>query len=91
MIPGAQGLADLTPLTLQAPAQPHGNGFGNVLREVNDILGRADQLAAAYAGGKAGLTDAVLASEKADTTFQLVTAVRNRALAAYQEIANLQV
>jgi len=38
-----------------------------------------------------GLTEAVLASEKADTTFQLVMAFRNRALAAYQEIMNLQV
>jgi len=33
----------------------------------------------------------VLASEKADTTFQVAMAIRNRALAAYQEIENLQV
>lgn len=90
VIPSAQGLADLAPIKPQAPAEPSNHGFGDLLREVNDILSRADQLASGYADGKVGLTDAVLASQKADTTFQLVMAVRNRALAAYQEIANLQ-
>jgi len=48
-------------------------------------------MAAGYAQGKVGLTDAVLASEKADTAFQVTMAIRNRALSAYQEIMNLQV
>ncbi|HZP45475.1 MAG TPA: flagellar hook-basal body complex protein FliE [Candidatus Binataceae bacterium] len=78
------------PLPLKAPTPSAGGGFASLLHEVNDILERADQLAAGFAAGKVGLTDAVLASEKADTTFQLVMAVRNRALAAYQEIASLQ-
>jgi flagellar hook-basal body complex protein FliE len=40
---------------------------------------------------KVGLTDAVLASEKADTAFSLTMAIRNKALSAYQEIMNLSV
>lgn len=55
------------------------------------MLNRADQMAAGYAQGKVGLTDAVLASSQADTEFSTLIAVRNRALSAYQEIMNLQV
>jgi flagellar hook-basal body complex protein FliE len=87
-----QGLSDLAPITpAEAGAPAAASGFGQLLEQVNGILDKADQLAAGYAQGKVGLTDAVLASEKADTTFQMVMAVRNRALAAYQEIMNLQV
>jgi len=87
----SQGLSGLAPVLPQpTQAAPQG-GFNELLNQVDGILQRADQLAADYAQGKAGLTEAVLASEKADTTFQLVMAFRNRALAAYQEIMNLQV
>ena len=55
------------------------------------MLESADKMAAGYAQGKVGLTDAVLASQKADTTFSLTMAIRNKALAAYQEIMNLPV
>ena len=86
-----QGLPDLASIKPQLAAGPQAGGFGSVLENVNGILQQADQLAAGYAQGKIGLTDAVLASDQADTAFQLVIGVRNRALAAYQEIANLQV
>jgi flagellar hook-basal body complex protein FliE len=86
------GIQDLAPITPQAtnPA-PTANGFEKVVEQVADTLKQADQAAAGYAQGKVGLTDAVLASEKADTTFQVTMAIRNRALSAYQEIMNLQV
>jgi len=87
----SQGVSGLAPVVPQTPSAPAQGGFNEVLNQVNGILDRADQLAAGYAQGKVGLTEAVLASEKADTTFQLVMAFRNRALAAYQEIMNLQV
>jgi len=93
MIPviAPQGLPDLAPITPAETGAPQQSGFGQVIDQVNAILEKADQMAAGYAQGKVGLTDAVLASEKADTTFQVVLAVRNRALAAYQEVMNLQV
>ena len=93
MIPvvAPQGLPDLAPISPAEASAPNQSGFGQVIDQVNGILEKADQMAAGYAQGKVGLTDAVLASEKADTTFQVVMAVRNRALAAYQEIMNLQV
>jgi flagellar hook-basal body complex protein FliE len=88
----SQGLPSLAPVTPEsATGASQQSGFSQVLESVNSILKKADQLAAGYAQGKAGLTEAVLASEDADTTFQMTIAVRNRALAAYQEIMNIQV
>ena len=91
MIIGTQGLPDLTPLRPETPGSPSTNGFARLLEHVSDLLSRADQMASGYAQGKVGLTDAVLASTNADTEFQTLMAVRNRALSAYQEIMNLQV
>lgn len=88
----SQGLADLAPVRPQPPqAAVESGGFDRVLEDVNGILETADQLAVSYAQGKVGLTEAVLAASQADTAFQLVMGVRNRALTAYQEIMNLQV
>ena len=88
----SQGIPDLAPITPQdATTAPQQGGFSQVLEQVSNVLENADQMAAGYAQGKVGLTDAVLASQKADTTFSLTMAIRNKALAAYQEIMNLSV
>ena len=86
-----QGIPDLAPVTLQDASAPKQGGFSQVLDQVSSVLENADQMAAGYAQGKVGLTDAVLASQQADTTFSLTMAIRNKALAAYQEIMNLSV
>jgi flagellar hook-basal body complex protein FliE len=85
-----QGLPDLAPVTLQPASPSEPSGFAQVLTKVNQVLANADSEAAGYAQGKVGLTEAVLASEKADTDFEVTMAIRNRALAAYQEIMSLQ-
>jgi flagellar hook-basal body complex protein FliE len=87
----AQGLAELAPASPAPVAGATPGGFSQVLDQVNSLLQQADQMAANYAQGKVGLTEAVLASSSADTAFGALMAVRNRALAAYQEIMNLQV
>ena len=87
----SQGLPDLAPIRPEGSTASNNNGFGQLLEHVSDLLARADQLASGYAQGQVGLTDAVLASTKADTEFQTLMAVRNRALSAYQEIMSLQV
>jgi flagellar hook-basal body complex protein FliE len=86
-----QGIPDLASITPQAASTPQQSGFEQLLQQVSDVLENADQMAAGYAQGKVGLTDAVLASQKADTTFSLTMAIRNKALSAYQEIMNLSV
>ncbi len=88
----AIGLSDLAPITPQdSGGSAATSGFSKVFEQVNTILDRADQLAAGYAEGKVGLTEAVLAAEHADTTFGVAMAVRNRALSAYQEIMSMSV
>jgi flagellar hook-basal body complex protein FliE len=87
----SQGIPDLAPITAQDATAPKQGGFSQVLEQVSNVLEHADQMAAGYAQGKVGLTDAVLASQKADTTFSLTMAIRNKAIAAYQEIMNLPV
>jgi flagellar hook-basal body complex protein FliE len=87
----SQGIADLAPITPQSTSTPEKGGFSQLLEQVSNVLESADKMAAGYAQGKVGLTDAVLASQKADTTFSLTLAIRNKALAAYQEIMNLSV
>lgn len=87
-----QAIPDLAPITAQQTSNaPQQGGFDQLLEQVSDVLENADQMAAGYAQGKVGLTDAVLASQKADTTFSLTMAIRNKALSAYQEIMNLAV
>lgn len=86
-----QVIPDLAPITVGTPNQPVQGGFERLLEKVNTTLKRADSLAAGYAAGRVGLTQAVLASEQADTSFQFVIALRDRALTAYQQIMNLQV
>ena len=86
-----QGLPDLAPIRPQPAEAPQTGGFEGVLEQVSEVVQKADQLAAGYAQGKVGLTEAVLAANNADTSFQLLMSVRNRALAAYQEISSLQV
>ena len=87
----SQGIPDLAPVTAQDTTAPPKGGFSQFLEQVSNVLEHADQMAAGYAQGKVGLTDAVLASQTADTTFSLTMAIRNKALAAYQEIMNLSV
>ncbi|MBV8451488.1 MAG: flagellar hook-basal body complex protein FliE, partial [Deltaproteobacteria bacterium] len=77
-----QGLSEVVPLKPQSTAPTSKSGFGKILVQANQILARADSTAAEFAQGKMGLTEAVLASERADTTFQVLMAIRNRALAA---------
>jgi flagellar hook-basal body complex protein FliE len=91
MISSTQSLPEIVPLKPQPASESNQSGFSKILTNANEILAQADSTAAQFAQGKVGLTEAVLASERADTTFQVLMAVRNRALAAYQEIMSLQV
>jgi flagellar hook-basal body complex protein FliE len=91
MIFSTQSLPEIVPLKPEPASEPNQSGFSEILASANGILAHADSAAAQFAQGTVGLTEAVLASERADTTFQVLMAVRNRAVAAYQEIMNLQV
>jgi flagellar hook-basal body complex protein FliE len=71
--------------------------FAQVLRasleQVNQTQVRADGLARAFEQGDSSvnLQDVMIAMQKANLSFQTVVQVRNRVVAAYQDIMNMQV
>jgi len=88
-------------LTLQPPAQTAGDvakgdfsaAFKAALDDINATQKHADALANAYAMGdpKVGLEETMIASSKANISFQALVQVRNRLVSAYQDIMNMQV
>ncbi len=84
-----------------APAVPQtnqaGGGFGTMFRQALDQVNSAQQRAIEMStAAEVGATDAdiaevMLAMQKASLGFQAVLQVRNKVVAAYQEIMNMQV
>ncbi len=73
-----------------------GVNFGDLLErslgEVNKTQQHADHLAARFEQGAAdvSLDQVMVSAQKASLEFEAVTQVRNRLVAAYQEIMNMQ-
>lgn len=87
-ITGAGGTAGTT----NAPEQS--NGFGQVLRDavtqIDQAQGEAQSKIGEVMQGNGGdLHTAMIAVEKADLSFQLMLQVRNKIVAAYQEISRM--
>jgi flagellar hook-basal body complex protein FliE len=82
---------------LNKSPKAEGADFGNVLQRsvdgVNNAQKLAQRLASDYEIGANGvqLHDAMIASQKANITFQAMVQIRNRVVAAYQEIMNMNV
>ncbi len=71
-------------------------GFGNILKEqmanINNLQAQANEAQETYAvGGDIEVHNVILATEKADLALQLGMQVRNKAVAAYQEIMRMNV
>jgi flagellar hook-basal body complex protein FliE len=89
--------ADLTGIagtTGSAQAPEQADGFGQVLREAVTQIDQAQNQAQTKIGqvmqGNGGdLHTAMIAVEKADLSFQLMLQVRNKIVAAYQEVARM--
>ena len=81
-----------------APLQPAGageSGFRDVLHSALDDMqqleGQAEsKVAGVLSGNGADVHTALIAVEKADLSFQLMMQVRNKIVAAYEEISRLQ-
>jgi flagellar hook-basal body complex protein FliE len=73
------------------------NSFANALEqalgEVNDLQNEADQQIEGLTMKKSGVTPhgAMVALEKADIAFQLMTAIRGKIIRAYEEVIRTQV
>jgi flagellar hook-basal body complex protein FliE len=72
-----------------------GSSFSDVLKDavgnVNELQQDANQKVGAMLGGHtADVHDAMIAVQKADLSFQLMMQVRNKVVAAYQEVERMQ-
>ncbi len=79
-----------------APTNPGEKTFADTLKDavqsVNEAQKTADFKAQQLATGKTSdIADVMLASEKANIQFKLMTSVRNKIIEAYQEIMKMQV
>lgn len=93
-LPGITGITT-TPATA-APAGPSGSGFGSVLANaVDDLSGlqnTADSAAikAVTSGDLTDIHQATLAATRAQVTMELVSAVRNKGIDAFNQIMSMQ-
>jgi flagellar hook-basal body complex protein FliE len=73
-----------------------GGGFGDLLRDklgsVVALQGQAESAAQAVATGRSDdLSGATIAVEKASIAIELVSAIRNKAIEAYQDVMRTQI
>lgn len=98
---GLQQLAPIQKPQMTPPVQgaaPSGKAsfgemFGNAIKEVDKLQVEADKQIEGMATGKEGITPhgAMIALEKADIAFQLMTTIRTKIISAYQEVLRTQV
>jgi len=79
-----------------AAPKPEGGSFADVLNEavteVQRLQGEADTAIRQLVSGEVkDVTEAMVAIEKADVSFQTMMAIRNKIVAAYEEVMRMQV
>lgn len=72
------------------------HSFGNILKDqmqnINNLQADANEAQQTYAvGGDIDLHNVMLATQKADLSLQLAMQVRNKMVAAYQEVSHMSV
>jgi flagellar hook-basal body complex protein FliE len=96
---GGIGQIGATDTLVAGTGSKHGEqqgGFADTLvqgiRRVDQEIKAADRAAEAFASGASGsVHEVMLSMEKAELSFRLVSAVRNKLLEAYREIVRMQV
>jgi flagellar hook-basal body complex protein FliE len=86
--------AEMQGAALGSPAVSSG-GFADTLRGAMDELGQLQSsaetnVAGVLEGRGADVHSALIAVEKADLSFQLMLQVRNKIVAAYQQVSQMQ-
>lgn len=91
------GIAPTEALTKTATAAVTGGStdFGAALKDliesVNDSTGEANAKVGQMLDGTGDVHEAMLALQRADTTFQLTVQVRNKLVQAYQDVMRMPV
>jgi flagellar hook-basal body complex protein FliE len=88
-------LRDQTANIAGGGAQEAGSSFSTVLKNVIDAVSEAahksDAQAQAVAAGKANMIDVVTAVAETETTFQTLVSVRDKVIAAYEDVLKMQI
>jgi flagellar hook-basal body complex protein FliE len=75
--------------------QEAGPNFGSILKDVMDAVSSAaqksDAQAQAVAAGKANMVDVVTAVAETETTFQTLISVRDKVIAAYEDVLKMPI
>ena len=87
---------DLSQLQNLGPSKGTGSSFADKLQEqintVNDLQRDAKEAVEdLWAGRRVDIESVMIATEKADTAFRLLVQVRNKVLAAYDELKQMRV
>lgn len=87
---------DVRPTQRATPAQGEGESFADVLSgavsEVQKLQNEADNAVRDLVSGEVkDITEAMVAIERADVSFQTMMAIRNKIVAAYEEVMRMQV
>ena len=96
----ARAQSPVNPLQPSAVAAPEAGtkpGFADALKasldQVNNVQQKSEQMAQAFALGddKVSLSDMMISMQKASISLQATVQARNKLVAAYQDIMNMQV
>jgi flagellar hook-basal body complex protein FliE len=78
-----------------AQGQEAGPNFGALLKDVIDSVSttaqKSDIQAQTVADGKANMIDVVTAVAETETTFQTLVSVRDKVIAAYEDVLKMQI
>lgn len=90
---GAQRTANTAPSVAAAPKTGFADALKSSLDNVNQAQLQAQQMGQSFATGddKVSLSDTMIAMQKANLSFQEAVQVRNKVVAAYTTIMNMQV
>jgi flagellar hook-basal body complex protein FliE len=76
-------------------AKESGSNFGSILKDVIDAVSAAaqksDVQAQAVANGKANMVDVVTAVAETETAFQTLVSVRDKVIAAYEDVLKMPI
>ena len=81
--------------TTKAADATAGAGFGDALRQMLDTVdgttGTANEAVAKMINGTGDVHEAMIALQRAEMTFQLTVQVRNKLVAAYQDVMRMPI
>jgi flagellar hook-basal body complex protein FliE len=91
VVPAAGGAAAGVSAAGSAGKAPFGDLLRSAVGGVDQLQQQAaDAVTGMLAGNGVDIHDAMIATQKADMSFELALAVRNKAVAAYQQVMGMQ-